>query len=122
MSLESRRERRMERRAIKNFVPSTPEEAKYMEAVERVKKLKGFYIHAAVYVLVNIMIMIINIQNLETGESYFKLENFFTAFFWGIGLLAHALSVFLPGIILGDNWEQRKINELMEKDKQNKWE
>ena len=122
MSLESRRERRMERRAIKNFVPSTPEEVKYMEAVERVKKLKGFYIHAAVYVLVNIMIMIINIQNLETGESYFKLENFFTAFFWGIGLLAHALSVFLPGIILGDNWEQRKINELMEKDKQNKWE
>lgn len=122
MSIDSRRQRRMDRRAIKNFVPSNPEEAKYMEAVQRVKKIKGFYTHAAVYFLVNIMIMIINIQNLETGESYFKLENFFTAFFWGIGLLAHGLSVFLPGIILGENWEQRKINELMEKEKQNKWE
>ncbi len=122
MSIDSRRQRRMDRRAIKNFVPSNPEEAKYMEAVQRVKKIKGFYTHAAVYFLVNIMIMIINIQNLETGESYFKLENFFTAFFWGIGLLVHGLSVFLPGIILGENWEQRKINELMEKEKQNKWE
>jgi len=122
MSIENRRERRAERRAIRDFVPSTPEEAKYHEALKKVKKIKGFYTHTAVYVVVNIMIVIINIQNLDVGESYFKLENFFTAFFWGLGLLAHGLSVFLPNLILGNDWEEKKIKELMEKEKQNKWE
>jgi hypothetical protein len=75
-----------------------------------------------VYLVINIMIVIINIQNLKDGESYFQVQNFFTAFFWGIGLLAHGLSVFLPDWILGQNWEERKINELMENEKANKWE
>lgn len=98
------------------------DEIKYQEVVKRVKKIKGFYTHAAVYVVINIMIVILNIQDLEPGESYFKLEYFFTAFFWGLGLLTHGLSVFLPNILLGSNWEEKKIKQLMEKDKQNKWE
>lgn len=98
------------------------DEIKYQEALKRVKKIKGFYTHSIVYLVINIMIVIINIQNLKDGESYFQVQNFFTAFFWGIGLLAHGLSVFLPDWILGQNWEDRKINELMEKEKANKWE
>lgn len=101
---------------------NTQEEIKYQEVVKRVKKIKGFYTHAAIYVVVNIMIVILNIQDLEPGESYFKIENFITAFFWGLGLLTHALSVFLPNILLGSNWEEKKIKQLMDKDKQNKWE
>lgn len=122
MSIDSRRERRMERRRIRDFVPSSPEEAEYHEALKRVKKIKGFYTHAIVYVVVNLMIVVVNIQNLEPGENYFQLKNFFTAFFWGIGLAAHGLSVFLPGMILGSDWEERKIKEIMDKDKNNKWE
>ena len=98
------------------------DQIRYEVAVKRVKKLKGFYTHALVYVVINIMIVIINIQNLEPGESYFQFRNFLTAFFWGIGLLAHGLSTFLPYIILGKDWEERKIKELMEKEKANKWE
>lgn len=118
MSIESRRERRNSR----NFVPTNEEEAKYDQAFRRVKRIKGFYTHAIVYVVINIMIVIINIQNLEAGENYFQWKNFQTLFFWGIGLLAHGLSVFLPGLILGDNWEEKKIQELIEKDKNEKWE
>lgn len=98
------------------------DEIKYQEALKRVKRIKSFYTHAAVYVVINIMIIIVNIQKLDAGESYFKLENFSTAFFWGIGLLSHALSVFMPGIIMGNNWEEKKIKELMEKEKKEKWE
>ncbi|MES2810912.1 MAG: 2TM domain-containing protein [Bacteroidota bacterium] len=101
---------------------NTQDEIKYQQALKRVKKIKGFYTHAGVYLVVNIMIVILNIQDLELGESYFKLENFFTAFFWGIGLLTHGLSVFLPNMLMGNDWEEKKIKELMEKDKQNKWE
>ena len=122
MSIESRRQRRAERRRIKDFVPSTPEEAKYHSALQRVKKIKGFYTHAMVFVVINTMIVILNIQNLDEGETYFQVKNFLTFFFWGIGLLVHGLSVFLPEMIFGQNWEERKIQELMEKDKNNKWE
>jgi len=125
MSLEDRIQRRMERRGrgSDDFFSSNPDEIKYREAVRRVKRIKGFYTHALIYLVINIMIVIINIQNLNEGESYFQFHNFFTAFFWGIGLLAHGLSVFLPGMILGNNWEERKIRELMDKEKsnQNKW-
>lgn len=122
MSIESRRQRREDRRNFNNFIPSTPEEAKYHEAMKKVKRIKGFYTHAAVFVLVNIMIVVINIQNLETGENYFQFKNFTTFFLWGIGLLSHGLSVFMPNWIMGENWEDRKIKEFMEKEKQNKWE
>ena len=102
---------------------STQDEIKYQEALKRVKKIKGFYTHAIVYVFVNIMIVFLNVKNLDPGESYFQFKNFMTAFFWGIGLLAHGLSVFVPNWIMGQNWEERKIKEFMEKEKnnQNQW-
>ncbi len=90
---------------------------KYEKALQRVKKIKGFYTHLVVYLVINLMLVIVNVQNLDQGESYFQFKNFQTAFFWGIGLLAHGLSVFLPNMILGNNWEERKIKELMDKDK-----
>lgn len=97
------------------------EEIKYQEALKRVRKIKGFYSHLLVYIVVNSMIIVVNFQNLAPNESYFQLKNFMTAFFWGIGLLAHGFSVFVPQWFLGNDWEERKIRELMEKDKK-KWE
>lgn len=97
-------------------------ELQYIEAIARVKKIKGFYIHLIVYLVVNLMIVFVNIQDLDLGESYFKMENFFTAFFWGIGLTSHAFSTFLPNWIFGRNWKEKKIKELMEKEKSEKWE
>lgn len=97
-------------------------EDKYAAAQREVKRLKGFYTHLIVYIAVNIMIVFLNIRDLDAGESYFKIENFFTAFFWGIGIVVHAFSVFLPNWIFGKNWEDKKIKELMEKEKREKWE
>ncbi|WP_339888030.1 2TM domain-containing protein [uncultured Flavobacterium sp.] len=122
MSIGERVQRRMDKGDFKNYIPTSPEDAKYYEALKRVKRIKGFYTHALVYFVINLMFVVINYQNLGEGESYFQWHNFITAFFWGIGLLAHGLSVFLPGMILGNDWEERKIKELMEKNKNNKWE
>lgn len=93
------------------------DDVKYLEAKKRVKKLKGFYSHLTIYILVNLFIVFINIQDLKEGESYFQYKNFITLFFWGIGLAAHGLSVFVPQFVLGKNWEERKIRELMDKEK-----
>ncbi|MFN3754352.1 2TM domain-containing protein [Flavobacterium sp.] len=96
------------------------DEIKYQEAVKRVKRIKGFYTHAAVYVVINIILLVVNGQN--SSESFFHWKHFATPIFWGIGLVAHGFSVFVPTMILGKDWEDKKIKELMEKEKNNKWE
>lgn len=98
------------------------EQERYERAKKRVKRIRGFYTHALVYVVINMIIVIINVQQLDEGESYFQWQNFITLFSWGIGLLAHGLSVFMPDLILGKNWEEKKIKELIDKDKNNQWE
>ena len=74
------------------------------------------------YIVVNCMIVILNIQNLKPGESYFQWQNFLTLGFWGLFIVAHGLSVFMPDFILGKNWEERKIKEYMDEHKGNRWE
>jgi len=102
-----------------NFNPDD----RYELAYKRVKRIKGFYIHALVYVLVNAFIIISSFNRSEIGtEVFFRWETYSTAFFWGIGLLAHGLSVFGRDLFFGDDWEERKIKEFMEKDKNEKWE
>lgn len=98
------------------------EQERYERAKKRVKRITGFYTHLLVYIVINIMVVVINIQQLQPGESYFQWQNFTTLFLWGIGLLAHGLSVFMPNMVLGKNWEERKIQQLMEKERKNKWE
>ena len=112
----------MDNKTFKNYIPSNTEEAKYYDAYKRVKRMKGFFSHALVFVVINIMIAIGNYQDLKVGESYFQWHNFTTLTFWGLGLLAHGLSVFLPNLILGNNWEDKKVQELMDKNKNNRWE
>ena len=102
--------------------PNYYEKERYERAKKRVKQITGFYSHLLVYVVINLIVVVINIQQLKEGESYFQWRNFFTLIFWGIGLFAHGLSVFMPTMVLGKNWEERKIKEFMEKERKNKWE
>ena len=88
---------------------------KYQQAKKRVVEVKGFYIHLLIYLLVNIGLIIT--RHAIEGEKFGSVDNYYTAFFWGVGLLAHALSVFLPNFILGKDWEARKIGQLMDKNK-----
>lgn len=90
---------------------------RYREAAKRVKKLKGFYIHLMVYCFVNIFIVIAKALSLDQGEKFWEWNLLKLPFFWGIGLATHGLSVFLPSMILGRNWEEKKIKEIMDKNK-----
>ena len=64
--------------------------------------------------LVNLFIISGNIQE---GETLSNMDNYWTAIFWGIGLAGHGLSVFLPNMIMGKDWEAKKIRELMDKNR-----
>ena len=96
---------------------------RYELAVKRVKRIKGFYVHAMVYILVNIFIVYGNYYgNSNRAYDFWSWQTFLTALFWGIGLLAHGLSVFGRNLFFGQNWEGRKIKEFMDKEKSEKWE
>ncbi|WP_194767139.1 2TM domain-containing protein [Tamlana sp. I1] len=94
-------------------------EEAYLKAQKRIKNIKGFYWHAFWYVAVNIFILAMIIPN--THGNIWNLGVFSTPLFWGIGLAFHGLSVFGKNIIFGKAWEDRKIQEYMDKDKKH-WE
>ncbi|REC64460.1 histidine kinase [Chryseobacterium pennae] len=89
----------------------------YQKAKRYVEKLRGFYAHLFVYIAVNAMIVFYNYDQLKPGESYFQFKNFFTFTFWGIGLVTHAAVVFLSKNSYLHTWEEKKIRQLMKKEK-----
>lgn len=105
-----------------NMDAGNPDE-RYNLAYKRVKRIKGFYIHLLVYVVVNAFIIIANSnESIPSNHLFWSWENFSTALFWGIGLTTHGLSVFGRNMFFSANWEEKKIQELMEKEKSEKWE
>lgn len=87
-------------------------DVKYIEAKKKVKEMKGFYIHLFVYIIVNMFLISRNVQQ---GDPLNDIDNYWTAIFWGVGVLVHAIRVFVPNVILGRDWEERKTRELMDK-------
>jgi hypothetical protein len=90
------------------------EQASYERARRRVRKIRGFYIHATIYVLVNLLLVVIN---LSTSPS--TLWFVWPLFGWGIGLAAHGLAVFGlgGGGPWGREWEERMIKKLQQRDR-----
>ena len=86
------------------------EQERYQRARSRVRQIKGFYIHAAVYVLVNAFLVLVNLGTTRAGWwSVWPLLG------WGIGLAAHGLAVFGIGGLWGPQWEERKIQQLLDR-------
>ncbi|MDO1501046.1 2TM domain-containing protein [Winogradskyella maritima] len=90
-------------------------------AKNKVEKLKRFYSHLTVYLIINVLIMAMRLRNdLDSWDSFVSELSSFgtwsTWLVWGIILAIHAFSVFLFPLILGYDWEERKIEELMEED------
>lgn len=86
-------------------------EERYERARKRVRELRDFYQHLIIYVIVNSFLFLLNFFT-STEHWWF----IYPLLGWGIGLVAHALSVFSGGIF-GAEWEERKIKEYMDKDK-----
>lgn len=89
-------------------------EEAYIRAQKRLKELKGFYAHAFWYVVVNIFIVVIIATN--SSGSIWHFGTFSTPLFWGIGLVFHALGVFGKNLFFSKSWEERKLQEFMDKE------
>ncbi|WP_159800245.1 2TM domain-containing protein [Flavobacterium sp. MK4S-17] len=107
-----------------NTLRTVEEQLRYDRARKKVKSIKGFYMHFTAYLVVNIILLLMHWEDMKPGEEFFTFQAFSTAIFWGIGVLFHALGTFSSNILLGNNWEERKIKEMMERNQGNrtKWE
>jgi transcriptional regulator with XRE-family HTH domain len=76
------------------------------EAFRHVRRLRGFYVHLAQYLFVNLALLAINL--------IFMPQHLWVLWViggWGIGLLAHAFSVFRPAWFLGPEWERQQVEK-----------
>jgi hypothetical protein len=98
----------------------TPEERQHELVKERVKKIKKYYIHLFVY-SIGILLYIF--------KTYFGASlNFFPIRFlnglvmwcWTFFIVIQTLQILFSEKLFGTNWEQKKINEILEKEEQSK--
>lgn len=88
------------------------DEERYKAAKKRVEDLQGFYIHLTMFVIFNLGLFALNyFTRGDDGGWWF----YWALIPWGIGLIAHALAVFIIEGPLGTRWEQRKIEEYLHK-------
>ena len=73
---------------------------------QRVRRERGFYIHATVFVAV--MALLFAIDHFTSPGKYWVQ---WPLLGWGIGLALHALAVFGGFSPLGADWERRKVEE-----------
>ncbi len=117
----------------RNLMENHPSE-KFIEAKKKVDKIKGFYKHVAVYVVINILLIIaktsilnyfINEGNKDPGFlSWLKMNIWVTPVLWAIGLVIHGLVVFKfqnitfknfkPNVL--KNWEEKRMQQYMDQD------
>jgi len=80
----------------------------YEKAKKRVEAKIGFYIHLAVYVGVNLLLLIIN---LTTSPQYLWFK--WPLIGWGIGLVFHGVGIFLHsrGLAIKEKMIEREMKK-----------
>lgn len=91
------------------------EEERYYQAKKRVEQIKGFYGNLISYIVLNIFFLILNVV---TSPNH--LWFYWPLLWWGLGVIFHGMRVFGYSPFFNKDWEERKINEFIEKENRNK--
>jgi hypothetical protein len=87
---------------------SHPDEERLDRAKRRLAALKGFYVHLFVFAMVMAALFIIN---LAVGGPWWVL---WVLLGWGMGVIAHAVTVFGRTSRLVADWEERKLQQFLD--------
>ena len=85
-------------------------ELKYERAKEHIEKLKGFYVHLAIYLIMVPVFIFLNFRSTGFPWAIFPIVG------WGFGITGHAMETFNYHPFLGKNWEERKLKQFMDED------
>lgn len=89
------------------------EDHRYFKAKKKVEAIKSFYTNVIMYIFFICALAGLNYYVNGLRHPWFL----WAAFGWGLGLLFQAIKVF-NWPLMGKNWEDKKIREYMEEDKQ----
>ncbi|WP_346432468.1 2TM domain-containing protein [Flavobacterium pisciphilum] len=92
---------------------------RYLEAKKKVENIKGFYGNLISFIVVNLFLLVINLV-----YSPEHLWFFWPLMWWGLGVVIHGLKVFNAFPVFAKDWQEKKIKELMDKEKSRneKWQ
>ncbi|MEW6071425.1 MAG: 2TM domain-containing protein [Planctomycetota bacterium] len=86
----------------------------YERARRRVQELRALYTHVILFAALSVVQFAIDWLQDRSGERSIDWA-YWSLFGWGIGVAVHAWSVL--GQSLGQEWERRKIEELVARDR-----
>lgn len=86
---------------------TAPDAAKLAAARRHLEAVKGFYIHAAVYVLVIAGLVAVNAATSSRWWAHWP------ALGWGVLLAGHWVAVYRPFKLFSSKWEQKRIDDYM---------
>ncbi|QQU02465.1 2TM domain-containing protein [Myroides odoratus] len=89
-----------------------------IQAKKNVEKMKKFYAHLTMYIMVNTFLIVLNLMT----DARF-MWSLIVVFSWGIGLVADWMKTYNYHFFLGKDWEDRKIREYMDQqnNRTNNW-
>jgi hypothetical protein len=85
----------------------------------RVHQLAEFYRHAMIFAVVNLSLWAINAVQIYLSTQSIKWYSWWAIWpmlGWGIGLLTHGITVVPVWTVFSQEWEDRKVKQLMERD------
>lgn len=93
-------------------------------AKEKVHKLKQFYTHLFIYAFGVAFYVAKTYFGVRFDFWPVKFINWFVMLLWTLCLIIQALQLFLTTSFFGSNWEERKIQEIIERNKieKQKWQ
>ena len=96
------------------------EEKRFVNAKNKVQRIKNFYLHLVLYIIV-IALLLYNFYIIEGPyTSVITGLNISIMVFWTVFISIHAWSVFKGKLLFKKSWEDKKIEKfLKEKEKEN---
>lgn len=85
----------------------------YLRAKKKAREIRDFYINISLFCLFIPIIIAINLYYVPDFHWFW-----FSILGWGTGVTVHGLTVFGLSPLFGKNWEERKIQQFMNEEKQ----
>lgn len=97
------------------------EDRSYLIAKNRVEKLRKYYVHLIVYLVGNLLISGVKVsfalsEGASLYDAIFNLNTFAVWIIWGIFVVIHTFNVLGLPLLLGYDWESKKLERFMEEE------
>ena len=88
-------------------------------AINRVRRIKRFYIHLGIYMIGVVVFIMKEYYNTSFNLPLIHYINWFFMSCWTFILAVKGLKLFVKEVVLDKQWENRKMNEILESEANN---